>query len=252
MYGTDDVVTYQNYCAQKLIIQAEVSGITSSADVTNNLINQGNITIESVPRVYSFGISSAVSSFTNIVNKGDISVSDTFAFEVAGITRYPKNLNHILNSGNIEVKGKTHSNGYIGGIGARQSSSDYMNIDNTFNTGNIDISELESVSGAVTTAHTLTVGGIIGSIPAKVHNAVIENSANYGDLICESVNPKDWRTNLYLGGIAGYWIENSPGTTAANTKKISNCINDGNIRMNVVGSGYVGAHNVGGIVRLYL
>ena len=169
-----------------------------------------------------------------------------------GAVRHPKLLDHILNTGNIEVKGKTHTSGYAGGVGTRQSTSDQMHINNSFNTGTIDLSELEIVSTTATTLHTFGIGGIIGQVPAKVHDAVIENSANYGDIICYSTESKDWKAHTYIGGITGYWLENTPGTNAAARRIISNCINDGNIRMKVVAKGYTGAHNVGGIVRLHL
>ena len=248
--GADELETYQNYYSQGVINYADISGVTGTSGITDNLINQGNITVKNVAKTYAFGVQAATINANNVVNKGNILVENSYITEVAGIARYTKGLNHGLNTGNVTVKGKIFNSTYISGITCRQSTSIEMYINNTFNSGNIDISELELVTATPTGVVSLFATGIVGQIPNTAYDAVIENSANYGDIISVNANARDWRANTYLGGITGYWTETTAGTERALDRRIVNCINDGNITVNVNGQGFVGGHYVGGITRI--
>ncbi len=228
-YNTGDIIANYNGNSSNCY----VGGINASGSGTsNNIYNIGNITVKSNSGCYVGGLINS-GSIINGYNAGNISVeSSNGKIYVGGLLGNGYDVENSTNTGNIEIKSLENNSSndiFVGGIKADSGS-----VKNSNNKGNIT-ANLDNIN-------LLHLGGIVGN-----NSNDIISSNNIGNIQVDVGK----NSGLYIGGIVG------------NTGPAKQCINKGNIDVyysgnqsgntndyiaGIVGSGSAeGCYNIGNL-----
>ena len=171
-------------------------------------------------------------SIINCENAGDITVEaknyssttnrNSYIGGITGSTFIPITITGCKNSGNVSHYDAYTKNCHIGGIYGVQYTIKQVSINNCENTGDIYTN--------TTCKENCYIGGIMGSLATPKYDGVnLSNLKNSGNITVEG---QDIQRGVYIGGVAGYFSNNTDDTTF----DVENWYNSGTVTANAVGN----------------
>ena len=218
-----------------------VVGWAKKGSSFNNVKNEANVSSVKANNTTFLGGIAAVNgsnggdgeaSITNCENTGNITVEaknysettsrNSYIGGITGSTFIPLTITGCKNSGNVTHYDAYTKNCHIGGIYGVQYAIKQVSINNCENTG--------AIYANTTCGENCYIGGIMGSLSTPKHDGVnLSNLKNSGSVTVEG---QAVDRSIYIGGVAGYFSNNTDDTTI----DVENWYNSGTVTANASGN----------------